>query len=97
VWVSVPMLLALVVPRLRDRSGIPISLVVLLVQNVPALVLLALVVRDVLVASELSALVAVLAPVAVLVATRSMASGWAGSAELSLAWGSCSRGGARPW
>jgi hypothetical protein len=68
VWVSLPMLLALVVPRLRDRSGFPISLGVLLVQNVPALVVLALVARDVLVANELSALVAVLAPVAILVA-----------------------------
>jgi hypothetical protein len=68
VWVSVPMLLALAVPRLRDRPGVPISIGVLSLQNLPALVVLALVVRDVLVAGELSDPVAVLVPVAILVA-----------------------------
>jgi hypothetical protein len=68
VWMSVPMLLALVVPRLRDGSGVPISVAVLSVQNLPALAVLVLVVRDALVAGELSAPVAVLAPVAILVA-----------------------------
>jgi hypothetical protein len=68
VWMSVPMLLALVAPRLRDRSGVQISVGVLLVQNLPVLAVLALVVRDALAAGELSAPVAVLAPVAILVA-----------------------------
>jgi hypothetical protein len=68
VWIAVPMLLALVVPRLRDRSRTPISLGVLLVQNLPALAVFVLVVRDALVAGELSDPVAVLAPLAILVA-----------------------------
>jgi hypothetical protein len=67
-WIAVPMLLALVVPRLRDRSRTPISLGVLLIQSLPALAVLVLVVHDALVAGELSDPVAVLAPVAILVA-----------------------------
>jgi hypothetical protein len=68
VWMPVPVLLALVVPRLRDRSRSPISVAVLLVQNVPALAVLALVVSDALGRGELSDPVAVVTPVTILVA-----------------------------
>jgi hypothetical protein len=68
VWLSVPMLLALVTPRLRDGPRIPLPIAVLLVQNLPALVVLGLVVRDVATQGELSELVAVLAAATILVA-----------------------------
>jgi hypothetical protein len=60
VWLSVPMLLALATPRLRDGSTVPFSLVVLFVQNLPALAVLVLVVRDASTAGELSELAVVL-------------------------------------
>lgn len=60
-WVSVPVLSALVTPRLAEGSRGPISLGVLAVQNLPALVVLVLVVRDLSTAGELSELAVVLA------------------------------------
>jgi hypothetical protein len=68
VWVSVPMLLALAMPRLRDGSPIPFSLGVLFLQNLPALAVLVLVIRDASTAGELSELTVVLAAGATLVA-----------------------------
>jgi hypothetical protein len=46
VWLSVPMLLALATPRLRDGSPVPFSLGVVFVQNLPVLAVLVLVVRE---------------------------------------------------
>jgi hypothetical protein len=56
VWLSVPMLVALATPRLRDGSTVPFSFWVLFVQNLPALAVLVLVVRDASTAGELSEL-----------------------------------------
>ena len=53
-WMPVPMLLALAVPRRRDRPGFSISPVVLVAQNLPAIAIAGLVVRDVLLTGELS-------------------------------------------
>jgi hypothetical protein len=61
VWLSVPMLLALATPRLRDGSPVPFSLGVVFVQNLPVLAVLVLVVRDVSTDGELSELTVVLA------------------------------------
>jgi hypothetical protein len=60
-WLSVPMLLALTTPRLRDGSAVPFSLTVLFVQNLPALAVLVLVVRDASTAGEPSELAVALA------------------------------------
>jgi hypothetical protein len=47
-WMPVPMLVALAVPRLRDGLGLPISVPVMLAQNIPAIVLVGAVARDAL-------------------------------------------------
>lgn len=68
VWLSVPMLLALATPRLRDGSAVPFSLWVLFVQNLPAVAVLVLVVRDASTAGQLSELAVALAVGVTLVA-----------------------------
>jgi hypothetical protein len=68
VWLSVPMLLALATPRLRDGSTVPFSLGVVFVQNLPVLAVLVLIIRDVSTAGELSELTVVLAVGVIVVA-----------------------------
>ncbi|GGI07409.1 hypothetical protein [Egicoccus halophilus] len=57
-WFAAPVLAAMAVPRLRDRPGVAISPAAFLAQNVPAVVILGLVVRDAVTLGELGPLVA---------------------------------------
>jgi len=57
-WFATPVLVAMAVPRLRDRPGIAIHPAALVAQNVPTVVILWLVVREAVTIGELSALVA---------------------------------------
>ena len=56
VWLSVPVLLVLALPRLRWEPGVRVVLTVLLLQNVPALALLVFAVREALGTGELDPL-----------------------------------------
>jgi hypothetical protein len=67
-WVPVPMLMTLAVPRLREGPGLPISVPVLVAQNIPALVLVGLVVREALTAGAVGEPTAVSAAGLVLLA-----------------------------
>lgn len=67
-WIAAPVLVALAVPRRRDQPGFAIVRAVTVAQNLPAIAMLGLVVRDALTIGELSAVVAYLAAGYVLLA-----------------------------
>jgi hypothetical protein len=84
VWLPVPMLLALAVPRRRHGSPMPFALGTLAFQNLPAFAVLVLVIRDASTAGELSELVVVLTVGVVLLAALGHAL-WVGSQRGSVA------------